>query len=111
MSTSGVSRRVSPSHIHFSSVEGMDFRMAQGRETRVREITTPIPASSSAVSFPGTPKCDGIHWRHTCFLLPSLANLDIIIRLVLPIIFGQFFNSIILVLEWPVGSFFQLEPC
>ncbi|GFU46636.1 hypothetical protein TNCV_1546511 [Trichonephila clavipes] len=45
-------------------------RMAQDRGTGVREITAPppIPASSSAASFPGTPTCDGSHWRHTCSL-------------------------------------------
>ncbi|GFV18705.1 hypothetical protein TNCV_4755921 [Trichonephila clavipes] len=35
-----LSRRVSPSQIHFGSVEGLNFKIALDRETRVREITT-----------------------------------------------------------------------
>ncbi|GFY16633.1 hypothetical protein TNCV_2787591 [Trichonephila clavipes] len=45
--------------------QGMDFRTVQDRGTGVGEIPTPLPASSSAASFPGTPTCDGIYWRHT----------------------------------------------
>ncbi|GFU00475.1 hypothetical protein TNCV_4953871 [Trichonephila clavipes] len=56
-----VSRRISQSKSHFSSIEGMNFRMAQDRGTGVREVTTPIPSSSSAASFPSRRTCNGTH--------------------------------------------------
>ncbi|GFS64974.1 hypothetical protein TNCV_1584621 [Trichonephila clavipes] len=47
-----------------NSVQRRNSIIAQEREELRSGRSQPLPTSSSAVSFSGTPTCDGIHWRH-----------------------------------------------